>query len=803
MIVASEFPTYILIVDDKENVREALCDRVQQSSSSYHVATAADAAEALARLASREFDVVLCDLVLGTRKLRGNLTGLELVREIHRRHRAVRIVVFTGKTVDQTENEVLRAGAFLFLSKPLNFDALAHTIKTINSIRRTEHLERSFRILSEIAYRLQSSLESAEIATRVVAGCCELGFDRSRLYEFVPTKETLVGKASCGMPRGFNIKRLSIPFSASPIVAEIFKSDRPGVWDKKIVTERWGLEATEEWMTTLELDDIPWIDAPLMVGDKRMGTLSVDNRHHPERRYLQEDLLIMGVLSGLVAQALKNAELFKQQAELYKQEALANASLRRVLLDAPDMVVTTDLHGIINIVSPSSKRVTGYEPDELIGLRASDLYVDALGVAKGAGERIAREVMGALWKEGTLTYRKVHLRGEKGATKSVSLSASLLHDDDGEAIGTLGFLKDLEALEGQSRQYRELLEGIGYGVLLLAGDGSIAFSNLKAASLLGRDLGTLVGSRFVEIIPAAQAGAFERAFRGAVESGEESVIELILTSPDGSPSQARVHVAPVRLEGRPASVVASLYGQQEYFTLLQWGRLAEIGRMVASVAHELNNPLNNLLPTGRDLADLLRRSKRLTPRLEAYLDIIERNGQRIQSIVQQLRDFARPREFHKTLVSLPDVLKDSLEFFAARFRENDVVLDDKVADELPDVMGDSTGLWQVLVNIIGNAAEAMEGQTDPKIIQITGRLAPPWVVIEISDTGPGIPEELLGSLFDPFVTTKAGGGQGTGLGLATSKSIVEDMHGGTIEAANRSEGRGACFTLRLRGHFPA
>lgn len=793
MIVVNDFPTRIVIVDDKESVREGLRDRLTISSPRYIVTTAASGEEALDILAADLYDVVLCDLVLAGPNT--SMSGIEVIQEIHRKHPAVRIVVFTGNEVDQAKADVLQAAAFLFLSKPIHFDALAHTIDTINSIRRTEYLGHCFEILSEIAYKLQSSRDYQDIARRVVEGCLALGFDRARLYRYDSDIQTLIGEISAGMPDTFCMQDYKIPFQASPIITHIFAHDRPYLWNKKEITDVFGAASTESWMTVLELQDIPWIDCPLLVGNERIGTLSVDHRSHPQRLYSQEDLKIMGVFSGLAAQALNNAALYKQEALANAQEALANASLRRVLLDAPDVVISTDLDGVINIVSPSAERVTGFRPEELAGRPASEIFTDEEGDDE-AGQHVIEDIMANLRQVRTIPDRRVFVRNPQGEPKSLALSANLLHGEDGNAIGMLAFLKDLEVSEAHSRQYRELLEGIGYGVLLLNKQGKITFSNLKASGLLGRDQASLRGCRLMDLVPKAERRVLESALATALHRGEESALELILTTTEGTPSQARLHITPVRPGSKSSAVIVALYGQAEYFTLLQWGRLADLGTMVAFVAHEIINPLNNLIPTARDLEAVLRRSVEITPRIADDLEIIERNGQRIKRIVEQLREFARPRKFQKVQTSLNEIIRDSIEFFATRFRESDIGLEVDLTADLPPIHADPTSLWQVFVNVLGNAADAMDGQNEPKSIRIVTRVVGSAVVAEVSDTGHGIAKEVVGSLFDPFVTTKPGG-KGTGLGLATSKSIIEEKHGGMIQAANRGDGRGARFVIEL------
>jgi signal transduction histidine kinase len=220
-----------------------------------------------------------------------------------------------------------------------------------------------------------------------------------------------------------------------------------------------------------------------------------------------------------------------------------------------------------------------------------------------------------------------------------------------------------------------------------------------------------------------------------------------------------------------------------------------LGQMVAGVAHEVNNPLNNMLVAVREMESRLEREDHLSEKNRQYVEMIERNGRRIQGIVGQLRDFARPSGFELVPISVNQVIDDALGFFRTRFRHHDIELLTELAAGLPKVMGDANRLQQVLVNLIVNAEDAMDGQSEPKRLRIVSRLVDQGVEVMVCDNGRGIPEEIVEAIFDPFFTTKSPN-QGTGLGLSISKSIM-DMHEGEIRVTRGPEGRGTCFTLRL------
>ncbi len=792
MKVAEGFSTRILIVDDKEHVRESLRALVSLESRLYRVFTAANGPEALSIVDREPVDVVLCDQVLTP-----EMSGTAVTGAIKERHPGVRVVVFTGKDVPKdTKVEVLEAGALFFLNKPINEGELLHAISTINSIRRTEYLGKSFETLSRIAYSLQETFDFDQLAQRIVAGAHELGYERARLYLFDETKRVLTGRAAYGMPAGLFDGAYPIPLHAFPVVAAIFESDRPTVWTEELIRERFGEVSGEPWLTDMDLHGIAWVDCPLVVGNRRIGTLGVDHRGQPDRASTRDDLQILGVFGGLAAQALNNARLYRKEAVAREQEALARASLASILSEAPDAIITTDLHGFINQASPSVERVIGVSPGRLMGQPAAACYTDETG-SREVGKTIARELMEEVRQKGMVSNRRVFLFDADDIPRPISISISLVHDEQGREVGTLGFLKDLSPIEAQIRRYRDLLEGFGYGTLLLNETGIIEFSNRKAQRLLRRARPELQGHRLLDMVPEGFRQDLDLCIRAALSEGAEKSLDLDILRPDGVPVPIKMHLTPFRSEEMIRGVAVAIYGADELASLIQSGRLMVLGQMVAGVAHEINNPLNNILPAARDLASWLKRQDALSERSQTYLEIIERNGERIQKIVRQLREFARPREFRREPLSLNAVVREALAFLETRFRNRDIRLVLDLDPELPEILGEPTRLQQVLINLLVNAEEAMEGQEEPKEIHITSQAEPPGrVVLVVCDSGPGVPPEMRDVLFDPFFTTK-GPSKGTGLGLSISKGIM-DLHEGTIELVDPPGARGACFRIEMK-----
>jgi len=216
-------------------------------------------------------------------------------------------------------------------------------------------------------------------------------------------------------------------------------------------------------------------------------------------------------------------------------------------------------------------------------------------------------------------------------------------------------------------------------------------------------------------------------------------------------------------------------------------KLATVGRLSAGVAHEIGNPLAALL----GYLEILKAMPEAGP-LAGYLERMEREGKRIDRIVRDLLDFARPsRAAAPHPVELAPLLEQTLRLVRGQRRFRDVAIEAAVATGVPPALADEHHLQQVLVNLLVNAADAMGGAGR---IEIAAAAEGDAIVLTVRDHGPGIAPADLPRLFDPFFTTKDPGA-GTGLGLSICHALVESF-GGTIAAGNHPDG-GARFTLRL------
>jgi C4-dicarboxylate-specific signal transduction histidine kinase len=227
--------------------------------------------------------------------------------------------------------------------------------------------------------------------------------------------------------------------------------------------------------------------------------------------------------------------------------------------------------------------------------------------------------------------------------------------------------------------------------------------------------------------------------------------------------------------------------------LVQAGKLATLGELTTGVAHELNNPLNNIGLFIGNVEDLIKLGATDKERIAAELQKAMQQVRKATEIISHLRTFGRAAPASRELLSLRDVIERAISLMREQLRLREIEITVELGSEEPVVLGNSIQLEQVFINLLTNARDAV-ADSPRKIIRILGSVGSEAVEVMFSDTGQGIPPEFERRIFDPFFTTKQVG-KGTGLGLSITYGIIRD-HGGTISVES-SVGEGATFLIRL------
>jgi len=239
---------------------------------------------------------------------------------------------------------------------------------------------------------------------------------------------------------------------------------------------------------------------------------------------------------------------------------------------------------------------------------------------------------------------------------------------------------------------------------------------------------------------------------------------------------------------------AELEHQRQNMELARVGRVAVMGELAASLAHEVNNPIGAMVANASAGQRLITAGKVKIGELNDLLADIAADGRRAGEIVQSIRNMVRKGKEHHALIQIEGIIHDLLRIVHAEAVERDVTVSAEVDSDGGRVWADRVQLLQVFLNLTLNAFEAMSAMRPDarRLVIHAGSNGNGEIVVSVRDSGPGFPEGLVEQLFEPFFSTKA---EGTGMGLAISRSIIE-AHGGTLSGENCDDG-GACFMVRL------
>jgi two-component system, NtrC family, sensor kinase len=357
-----------------------------------------------------------------------------------------------------------------------------------------------------------------------------------------------------------------------------------------------------------------------------------------------------------------------------------------------------------------------------------------------------------------------------------------LHNADGSTKGAVVTFLDIsprkrieQALRESEAHLRSLFDSAPNMIMTVERDGTILFMNRTVPSL---DVQQVVGQNMFEFCEPKTIPVIQSCLERVFESGKNDGYE-VPGNPAIDPSWYRVSAGPVIVGGKVVAVTLVLWditAQKELETRLMIAdRLASVGTLVAGVAHEINNPLTYIMGN-------LQRIQLERQRLQsiANLDLCIENAldgvERIRHVVSDLSTFSTSTQQSLRPTNLRTILESSLRIAHNEIQHRARLLCDY--EDVPPVFVDASRLGQVFLNLLINAAQAIAPghPTDNQIAIVVRNDENERVLVSISDTGHGIPEELVARIFDPFVTTKPAG-TGTGLGLYICHNIVKSLHG--------------------------
>jgi len=491
------------------------------------------------------------------------------------------------------------------------------------------------------------------------------------------------------------------------------------------------------------------------------------------------------------------ARIFWDLIQVQQKLERERKQTQRIFDSIPDIVMVLDREMRIQTVNEGFSRLTGLSPDQVRGQFCYEVLCRRMAPPTATDEGCPLQQVFETGKRVELVQVSDHVK-VPGIEQYFDVTMIPLEEEEGKVTQVVETLHPVNErvrlqreVEEAALRFRQFIDSARDLISIKDLEGHYQVANVATADTFGLKVEDLIGKTADELYPPGSADWIFGHDQEAIKKGKPISFEetIILEGRE-------VHLGTVRfpLRDYKGDVVGVCNISRDITQerrlqrqLVQADKLAAIGKLAAGVAHEINNPLTGILAYAEDLLEDVGDDEE---RAEDY-QVIIRETLRCRDIVKNLLDFARQttQRFEKT--DLREVVESTLALVLRQAIFRDIILEQNLADSLPAVSGDKHQLGQVILNLLVNAAEGMDGK---------GRIEISTCVVDagancqvtVADSGPGIPEDAIGRVFEPFFTTKS---TGHGLGLAVSWGIVQ-QHGGRIEAKNREEG-GTIFRVIL------
>jgi PAS domain S-box-containing protein len=503
---------------------------------------------------------------------------------------------------------------------------------------------------------------------------------------------------------------------------------------------------------------------------------------------VKEFLKIIRVVSGTPVGGPHLMEIYldiSAQQEVSRTLARTQELVRNILNSSVDGIISTDTQGRITLFNRAAERIFGYTEAEVLGRRVREFY-------EGGAEEAAR-VMIKLYADEVLSDHRATIIAKSGELVPLRVSASLLRDEERTILGTMASFQDLRVEEALKQEmasrdqfFVSVMQASMDGLVTLDDAGRIVSWNRGATAIfglepvhaLGRSMDDFLPPSLIRELPssaAARTGTHQ--FEVSLDREGDEGVDLLVTRTEISGRQ----------EARGSSLVLKDVTELKRLQrdLAMSENLAELGRLAASVAHEIKNPIAGLRGAMEMMSGVHQPDD---PRFAVFQEALAQM-RRLDSLVKDLLSFAKPVAVRREATPLGLVLEACMPFVVPNARESGVRLDIGSGEDLPEVLADPQQLQQVFVNLLLNAVQATPNDG---LVSLSHERRNGFLAVSVTDTGCGITPELRSSIFKPFFTTKH---IGTGLGLSIVQRIV-NAHGGRIEIQSEA-GAGSTFTVLL------
>ena len=493
-------------------------------------------------------------------------------------------------------------------------------------------------------------------------------------------------------------------------------------------------------------------------------------------------------------QELENKKILEEELRKERNQ------LQLILDSLPDGIIVVDGDNNLELANTRFEEMTGLDPRSLV---KDGEFRDHFRVrTEWADEPVSDSPISQVRKTGE-PVQFIHLKSANGADEEYfRIIITPFFDKERNLRRIVETVRPITEIIQQRRlidesedRFRRFIENARDMITIKDVQGRYQVINKSAASLFGLTPMDYIGRTDNEILPKELADILTRKDQEVLERKEYLEDKATLNVGGRIRYLDIVHFPLFDYKGDVTGICSiSRDATEEYQLqkmLIESEKMAAVGKLAASVAHEINNPLTGILSFAEELKmDTMEKDKN-NPIIHDY-DTIIREAVRCREIVLRLLDYARVELSRRQSMNINTAIEHSIRLVSKQVLFQDVEFDIDLADDLPEVSCDPMQMQQVFLNLIINAGEAINGAGK---ISLSSRLSDDGRFVEgqVTDSGPGVSPDVVDRIFEPFFSTK--GSKGTGQGLSIVKAII-DQQGGSIEVNSQIE-QGASFKVSV------
>jgi two-component system NtrC family sensor kinase len=502
------------------------------------------------------------------------------------------------------------------------------------------------------------------------------------------------------------------------------------------------------------------------------------------------DLSILPVPDGVFILSLDITERKRAEEAQWESEE----KYRLLVENQTDMVVKVDTEGRFLFVSPAYCDMFGKSEEELLAQNFMPLVHEE-------DRKATARAMENLYRPPYTCYVEQRALTKNGWSWLAWADKAVLDEQD-KVVAIVGVGRDIterkqaeDKLRESEEKLRLMFESVTDGIIITDFDGIISELNDRTAQIYGLcSTGDIIGRNVAELFSFKDRTQIDTRLQEALRQGTIPSAEYTLLRADGEDFIGEMSASVLKdATGKPEGFIITIRDVTErrriQGQLILTDRLASVGELASGIAHELNNPLTSVI----GFSQLLLRSN-VPEDVREDIRIVYNEARRAADVIKNLLTFARKHAPVKQLINLNKVIEKVLELRAYEQKVNNIKVSTYFCPDLPPIMSDFFQLQQVFLNLIINAEYFMIETNNGGNLDITTERIGDAVRASIADSGPGITQENMKHLFNPFFTTKEVG-KGTGLGLSICHGIISE-HQGKIYCESES-GRGTTFIVEL------